>query len=75
MIILSIATATFLTPMSQAFGLRITCALGNLDSANGLHTECEPKDDGCSVGGIYYRQLTEEECRARGGVPLDELYM
>ncbi|MCJ8273085.1 MAG: hypothetical protein MJK04_27255 [Psychrosphaera sp.] len=74
MIILSIATATFLAPASQAFGLRITCVFGYADSANGVHTECNPKDTGCSEPGIYYQQLTLEDCRAQGGRPIEELY-
>lgn len=76
LMILSIATVTFLAPASQAFdfGTRITCVFGYPDSANGVHTECNPKDTGCSEPGVYYQQLTLEDCRARGGRPVEELY-
>jgi hypothetical protein len=75
MLILSIATGTLLAPASQAIEPKINCVLGNWDSANGLSTECEPRDDSCSKAGVYYRDLTETDCRAKGGRPLYEFYM
>ena len=80
-ITLSIAVTTFFVPISFATcigstcGPIITCVFGDTNSYNNGHpTECDPKDNGCSQPGIYYRQLNETDCRDRGGVPESELF-
>ncbi|NQZ07359.1 MAG: hypothetical protein HRT35_09390 [Algicola sp.] len=79
---LGIAIGIFYIPASFAgcLGLtcepKITCVLGDVESYNNGHpTECDPKDNGCNDGGIYYRQLTLAQCYAQGGVPKDGILM
>lgn len=70
---LGIAAGTFYIPASFAAcdglfcppgdGPIITCLTGDVQAYNnGLHTECEPKDDGCGIGSYSLEQMTEQQC-------------